>query len=102
VIVAVVPVMVMQVPIDQVIDVVAVRYCLVPAIRAVNVFFIMRGAIMSRRALLRIGRTHFYSMLVHKTSVLMVQVPVMQVIRVPVMLYRCMPAVRPMLMGLRS
>jgi len=102
VIVAVVPVVMVQVPIDQVIDMVAVRHGLMPAICAVDVLFVMSCAIVSRRALLRIGRTYFYSMVVHLTSVLMVQVSVMQVIRMSVMLYRGMPAVRPMFMGLCS
>ena len=101
-IVAVVPVVVVKVPIDQVIDMVAVRYGLMPAIRAVNVLFVMCGAIMSRRALVGIGRAHFNSMIVNLTSVLMVQVSVMQVIRVAVMLYGGVAAVRPMLMCLRS
>lgn len=101
-VVAVVPVMMVQVPIDKVIDMIAMRYGLVPAIRAVNVLFVMPRTIMGRRALVGIGRAHFYSMIVHLTSVLMVQVSVMQVIRVAVMLYGGVAAVRPMLVGLRS
>ena len=101
-IVAVIPVVVVQVALHKIIDMVSVRYGLVPAMSAVNMLFVMSRAIMGRRALLGIGRAHFYPMFVHLTAVLMVQVSVMQIIRMSVVFYRGMPAVRPMLMGLCS
>jgi hypothetical protein len=59
VIVTVVAVRMMQVPGDQIIDVVTVRYCLVPAIGPMFVPCMMTGTMMIGRASVRISGTYF-------------------------------------------
>ena len=80
-VVAVVAVRVVQVPVHEVVHVVAVRHGLVPATRSVNVTRIMTAALVCRRALVGIGIAHLDSMLDHGPVVGdMMQVPVVQVV----------------------
>ena len=77
-VVAVVAVLVMQTAVDNVVDVIAVRYCFVAATFAVNVAV----AGVNRMAAVRIGFIDAQCMLVVVTVVLMVQVAVVQIINV--------------------
>jgi hypothetical protein len=63
--VAVVAVGMMEVPLDEIVYVVAMRHGLVPAARAVGVAALMTGAVMLRRAGVRVRLRYFDHMLVH-------------------------------------
>jgi len=78
VVVAVIAVFVMQTAVDDVVDVVAVRYSFVAATFAVNVAV----AAVNRMAAVRVGFIDAQCMLVVVTVVLMVQVAVVQIINV--------------------
>ena len=77
-VVAVVAVLVMQTAVDDVVDVIAVRYGFVAATFAVNVAV----AGVNRMAAVRVGFIDTQSMLVVVAVVLMVQVAVVQIIDV--------------------
>jgi len=90
----VVAVRMVQVPVHEVIDVVAVRDGLVAAAGAVLVIGVVPAAFVFRRALVGILAADVNHVLVDVVLVRMVQVPVMQVIDVAVMNDRGMPAAR--------
>ena len=77
-VVAVIAVLVMQTAVDNVVDVIAVRYCFVAATFAVNVAV----AGVTRRAAVMIGLVDAQSMLGVVAVVLKVQVAVVQIINV--------------------
>jgi hypothetical protein len=80
VVVAVVAVRVMQVAVDQVINVVAVRDCLVAAAWAVLVIFRMALAIVLRRAIRLVHAADRELVLLDISTGLVMQMPVVQVI----------------------
>jgi hypothetical protein len=82
-IVAVVPVWVMQLTAYQVVHVIAVGDGLVPTVRSVLVVLVM-GAVEPFRAPIGVLVAHLESMLVHVILVGMVEVAVMKKIHVPV------------------
>jgi len=98
VVVAMITMGMMKVAIDQVIDVVAVRYGLVPASRTVNVARIMAAAIVVGRTLIRVFRADFERVFVHMIAMRMVQMSIMQVIDMVAMPDGGMSAVGAMLM----
>jgi hypothetical protein len=77
----------------------AVGHPFVAAIRTMNVPFVVTGAFMVSCACVWVRCTHLKHVLVNMIPVHVVQVPLMQVIDVPVMAHGFMPAVWPMLMG---
>ena len=83
VVVAVVAVRVMEVPVDQVVDVVAVRHGLVPAAGAVGVGGVVSFAGVTRRTVRRVGLVDLEAVLVDVVAVGMMQVAVVQVVDVP-------------------
>jgi hypothetical protein len=87
VVVTVIPVRVMQVPVDQVVDVVAMRHRLVAATRPVHVVWIVLAAGVLRRAFVRVRRGHRQRVLLDRAvGTLMVQVPVVKVVDVALVL----------------
>jgi hypothetical protein len=108
VVVAVVAVRMVQLAIDQIIRVVAVRHGLVPAPRSVTVPGVV-AVVVPRGARGRVGAVHLQAVVVHVVPVRVVQVPVVQVIDVPVVadgrvsavrsVLVVMPAVRPMIVA---
>jgi len=91
---------VMEVAVDQVIDMVAMRNRLVAAAGPVHVRRIVRGARVSARALAGVGRGDSDAVLFdHPGRVLVVQVAVMQVIDMPLVVHRGMAAARFVAMG---
>jgi hypothetical protein len=100
VVVAVVAVRMVQVAIDQVIDVVAVRHRFVAATRPVLVAPRVSAALMLGSALRRILGAHRHGVLLDGAGLRgMVQVAVVQIIDVAVMLYGGVAAVRAVLVG---
>ena len=96
-IVAVAAMGMVQVAIHQVIDVIPVGYCLMAAVRAVNVRLIMPGTVVARCAFLRIHRAHLNAMVVHLIAVWIVQVAIVKIVRMAVVLHSRMATVRAML-----
>jgi hypothetical protein len=84
---------VMQVAVDEVVDVIAMRHLFVAAARAVAVAVRMRAAIVRGRALVGIVRAHRHDVLVHMVAVLVMQMAVVQVVDVVPVLDTGVPAV---------
>jgi hypothetical protein len=102
VIIAMVAVRMMQVALYQVVDMVPMGHPVVAAIGTMNVPFTVAGAVMVSCASIGIRCVHFEHVLIDMIPVHMVQVPVMQVVDVPVMADGLVPAVRPVLVRVVS
>ena len=94
-VIAMITVRVVQPSIDQVVDVLTVRYRLMPATRAVDV----TGATGIGSAMLRIGGVDRELMLVHVVAVHVMHVAVVEIIHMPVVPHRGVPAFRAVLVG---
>lgn len=81
-IVAVVAVRVMQVAIDEVVDVVAVRNGFVATVWAVDVVAGVGLALVIGGAVRGVGWAHFEGVLIHMVIVHMMQVPVVEIVNV--------------------
>jgi hypothetical protein len=92
--------MVVQVAIHQIVHVVPVRHRLMAAMRSVNMFLAVSGALVGRGALLGIRSAHLNAVIVHMIAVLMVEVAIVQIIGVTVVLYSLMAAIRTMRVGM--
>jgi hypothetical protein len=92
----------MQVPVHQVIDMVAVRDGLMAACRTVHMAFLVGSAVVIGRAILGIPSAHVNLVVVHVIAVSMMQVAIVKVIRMTVVFYRCMPAVRAMFVSMSA
>ncbi|WP_199731518.1 hypothetical protein [Paraburkholderia sp. RAU2J] len=95
-VVAVVTVRMMQVTVDKIINVIAVRHRFVAAAGSVDVTRLVAAAV--RRTLIRIGCAHFELMFVHMITVRVMQVTVVQIVDVIVMPDRRVAACRTVLM----
>jgi hypothetical protein len=93
VVVAVAVVRVVEVALDQVVDVIAVRHAGMSAGGAVNVVGGVAGAAVVRRALRRVGRVDGDRVLVDMIAVDVVQVPVVEIVDVAGVLDREVAAV---------
>jgi hypothetical protein len=82
--------------IHQIVDVIAVGDCLVPAARPVG----MPSAEVVWRAMHRVGSVSCYHVLIDMISMHVMQMTVMQVVNVAFVLNRCVPTPRAMLMGM--
>lgn len=91
-IVAVIAVWMMQVAIDQIIDVVAVRDRLVTASWAMNMAGLVPRARVSRRAPVGILRRHLYDMFIDVTRMHVMQVTIVQIVHMITVLHGRMPA----------
>jgi hypothetical protein len=91
VVVAVVAVRVVQLPVHQVVHVIAVRHRFVPAAWAVLMAMVMPG--VSRVAAVRIGRAHLEDMLVNVPAVRVVQMSIVQVVHMVTVLHCSVAAV---------
>jgi len=96
-IIAMVAMGMVQVPIHQIVDVVAVRHRLVTATGAVLMPWLVPFAAVLRRAAIGILRRHFDRVLVDMVAVRMVQVPIVQKIDVVAMADGRMPTAGPVL-----
>jgi hypothetical protein len=91
-VVAVAAVWVMQMSVDHVIDMVAVRHRLVTAARTMLVVPLMATTIVVGRALVWIARVYVDDMLVEMIAVRVVKVTVMEVVDMVAVLYRSVAA----------
>ena len=96
-VVAVVAVWVVQVAIDEIVDVVAMRYCFVTAAGAVHVSRFVATAVVVGRASVRVGGADCDDVLINVVTMLVVQVAVVQVINVAFVLDGGVAAVRAVL-----
>ena len=94
-IVAVTVMRMVQVVADEIVDMVAVRDCLVAAVRTMLVSGVVFGAGMTAGALIRIHFGNLHRMLIVVVTVRAVHVPFVQVVDMVAMLDRCMSATRP-------
>ncbi len=88
---------VMQMSIDEIVDVIPMRHRLMPAPRPVHMSGRMPGALMLRRACIRVRRRNLNGVFIHMAGVHVVQMPVVEIIDVIAMLHSRMPAAGPML-----
>jgi hypothetical protein len=93
---------VVQMAIHQVVNVIPVGYCLVAAGRPVDVRLLMSGAVVAWCASLRIHRVHLNTMVVHMVAVRIVQMAIVNIIGVAIVLYRCMPTARAVLVAVST
>lgn len=93
VIVAVIAVRMVQVSVYQIVDVVAVRYRLVPAAGAVTVARLVAAAGVIRRAAIGIFAAHFQHVLVNVVAVRMMEVTIVEIINVVAVANRGVPTV---------
>jgi hypothetical protein len=96
VVVAVSSVRMVKMPRDQVVDMIAMRHCIVPASGAVNMSGVMRTASVLRRALIRVRGSRFHGVVVHVIPVYMVHMSVMQVVCVSIVPDGLVSAIRSM------
>jgi len=100
VIVAVAAVRVMQVAANQVVDVVAVRYHCVATSWSVGVRLSVGAAGVVRGAGSGISATDGETMLVNMIGMWVVEMPIVQIVDVPLVLNRGMAAIRAVLVGM--
>jgi hypothetical protein len=82
---------------DDVIDVVAVRHCLMSATGAVYVSFVVSAAVMVGRASVRVACVLFQPVFIDMVAVKVVHVPFVQIVGMAVMVNRGMTATRAVL-----
>ena len=91
---------VMKMPIDQIINMLAVGYSLVAAIWTVYMRLRVARAQVLRRTIFRVGGCYFYYMFINVILVLVVQMSVMQIIDMIIMHDTRMAALRPVWMSM--
>jgi hypothetical protein len=96
-VIALVAAAMVQVPVHKVVDMVAVRYRVMTALRSVHVRFFMAAAVMCGSARGRVRRADGDSMFLHAPTAGVVQMTVVQVVGVAFVLDSRMAAVRAML-----
>ena len=97
VVVAVVAMRMMQVPVDQIVDVVAVRHCLVSASGPVLMPRLMTFAAVLRRAALGVLGRDLDHVLVDMVRVRVMQMPVVQIVDMIAVAHGGVAAARPVL-----
>ncbi|SRR5579871_2367542 len=85
----------MQASVHQVIDVIAMRHSFVPATWAMYVF-----AVNVRSAVRGVSIADGHCMFTHTIAVHVLQVSVLEIVHVPFVQNRCVPAIRAMYMSL--
>jgi hypothetical protein len=100
-IVAVVPVGMVQVALHQIVGMAIMQHGLMAAIGSVSMIRLVRVAMVIRRALVLIGLTRRESVLVHVVSVYVMQVAIVQIVRMAIVLYRGVTASGPVDMSVR-
>lgn len=98
VIIAVVAMRMVQVSINEIVDMAAVRDGFVAASGTVLVIGIVTVAAMIGRARIRIFRRHFDYVLIDVIAMRVMQMPVMQIIDMIIVAHRSVPAIRAVLM----
>ena len=89
---------VVQVAVDQIVDVIAVRHRLMSATGPMLVSRLMAFAAVLGRAAVGVGRRHFDHVLIDRVCVWVMQMPIVQVIDMIAVAHRRVAAVRTMRM----
>jgi hypothetical protein len=89
---------IMQMSVDQIINMVAMRDCLMPTVRPMQMLGLMSGALVPRCAVLRIGRGYANHMFIDMAFVRMMQMPVVQIVDVAIVHDASMATLGPMRM----
>jgi hypothetical protein len=97
VVIAVVSVRVVEVAVDQVVDVVAVRNGRMAAVGPMHMAFLVPAAVMGGSAAIGVGGIDLENVLIDVTGVRMVQVAIVQIIHMSVMLDSHVAAARAVL-----
>jgi hypothetical protein len=97
-IIAVTMVRIMEMPIDQIINMVAMRHCLMSTVRPMHMLRCVPRAFMLRRAVLRIGRGYANHMFIDMALMRMMQMAGVQIIDMVVVHDPGVTALRPMWM----
>ena len=97
-VIAMIVMRIMQMSVDQIINMVAMRYCLMPTVRPMHMLGWMSGALMSGCAALRIGRCYANHMFIDMAFMRMMQMAVVQIIDVAIVHDPGVAALRPMRM----
>jgi hypothetical protein len=87
---------VMQVILDQVINVIAMRNSLMPAVRAMNVILVVSSTLVVGSAVRRIGAAHLDLVLVDMIALHTVQMAIVKIVDMAIVLYCRMSAGRTM------
>jgi hypothetical protein len=87
-----------EMPVDQIVHMVAMGHCLMTAARSVPVLAVMAAAVVVGRAALGIVRPDVDHVLVDMALMGMMEVPIVQVVHVIAMLDGDMPAIGPVAM----
>ena len=98
-IVAMVAVRMMQMPVDQIVDVVSVRHRLVPAPRTMNVPRLVSAALVTGRTRVRILRRNLDRVLIDMPVMHVMQMTVVKIVDMIAMLESRVPASGTVLMG---
>ncbi len=93
---------VMQVALNHVVRVVAVRHGVVSAAWAVPMGLVVTVALVIRRARRRVRGAHADPVLLHPRPALVVKVPLVKIVLVPVVLDAGVAAIRAVNVGMRS
>jgi hypothetical protein len=90
------------VAIDEIVDVVAMRDCLMPTSRSVDVVLLVRPTVVSWRAIVWISFAYFNLMVVYVISLRVVQVAIVKVVGMTVVFDRRVTTVRVMLVAVST
>ena len=96
-IVTVIAVRMMQVTVDQIVDVVAMRHGLMTAAGSMHVPLVVAAAVVGGRACLGILLRHLDHVLIHVTRMRMMKMSIVEVVHVVAMLHSFVAASRPVL-----
>ncbi|MDB6067160.1 MAG: hypothetical protein JWR26_3368 [Pedosphaera sp.] len=87
-----------QVALDQIIDMIAVRHGFMSAIGTMDMAFGVAADVMVAGAFIRMLGIHFHNVIFNPAAFLMHQMTAFEIVRVPVMFNRRVPATGAMLM----
>ncbi|MBA4142462.1 MAG: hypothetical protein H0X43_05510 [Nitrosospira sp.] len=91
---------VMEMAIDQIIEMVAMRYCFMSAPSSMNMFRGVARAFMPRGTVFRVERRYANHVFIYVTVVRMMQMAIVQVVDMTIVLYAGMATVRAMWMSM--
>jgi len=83
-----------QMSINQVVHMIAMRNCLVPTARTMNVITLVAATLVFRSTILRVVTGNLNGVLIHVAIMDMMQMPIMQIVRVITVFNRRMAAIR--------
>lgn len=92
--------LVVEVAVDQIVHVLAMRHCFVSAAKPMHMSFRMAGALVPGCATFRISLRYAYRVFIGMAAVRVVQVSIVQIADVIIMHHACVAALRPVWMSM--